>query len=83
MAPAAEKQTEHIGATKAVADHDHDLIHELSERIDAVWHYDQYIANAASDPELKEFWTTLKTQEQKTVSRLKELVADHVKKGCF
>ena len=80
---AAEKSTEHIGETKAVANHDHDMIHELSKRIDAVWRYDQYIANAASDAELKEFWTNLKAQEQENVRRLKELVAGHVKKNCF
>jgi hypothetical protein len=83
MAAAAEKQTEHIGETKAVANHDHDMIHELSKRIDAVWRYDQYIANAASDPELQGFWNQVKSQEQENVRRLKDLIASHVKKNCF
>ena len=34
-----EKSTEHIGETKSVANHDHDMIHELSKRIDAVWRF--------------------------------------------
>ena len=30
----------HIGDTKAIANHDHDLIHEMSKRLDGVWRYD-------------------------------------------
>ena len=29
----------HIGETKAIASHDHDLIHELSKRLDDVRRY--------------------------------------------
>ena len=83
MAAAAEKQTEHIGETKAVANHDHDMIHELSKRIDAVWRYDQYIANAKNDQELSAFWNDVKRQDEENVRRLKELVKSHVKKNCF
>jgi hypothetical protein len=36
MAVAAQKPLKHMGETKAVANHDHDMIHELSKRIDAV-----------------------------------------------
>jgi hypothetical protein len=83
MALAAEKQVKHIGETKSVANHDHDMIHELSKRIDAVWRFDQYIANAeGKDEELKQFWTELKAQEQQNVGRLKQLVVRHVEKNC-
>jgi hypothetical protein len=37
MSLAAEKELEHIGETHGVADHDHDLIHDLSKRLDALW----------------------------------------------
>ena len=50
MSLAAEKELEHIGETCGVAGHDHDLIHDLSKRLDAVWRYDQYIENAKSRP---------------------------------
>ena len=84
MASAAQKPLKHIGETKAVANHDHDMIHELSKRIDAVWRFDQYIANAeGKDDELKHFWSDLKDQEQRNVDRLKQLVASHVEKNCF
>jgi len=36
MALAAEKELEHIGKTCGCADHDHDLIHDLSKRLDAL-----------------------------------------------
>ena len=41
MTLAAEKQIEHVGETAAMADHDHDLVHELSKRLDAIWRYEQ------------------------------------------
>lgn len=77
------EQTQHIGDTAAIADHDHDLVHELSKRTDGVWRYDQYIANAEGNSELQDFWETLKQQDQDNVVKLKELVAKEVKKDCF
>lgn len=74
---------EHVGETKAVANHDHDMIHELSKRIDAVWKFDQYIANAGEDEELQKLWKDLKSQEQENVRRLKQLVAKHIESDCF
>ena len=70
MPIAVEACMEHIGETKALANHDRDMIHELSKRIDAVWHLDQYIANAEKDKELKQFWSELKAQEQDNVKRI-------------
>lgn len=83
MALAAEKELQHIGESCGCADHDHDLIHELSKRLDALWRYDQYIANAEGHAPLQEFWRGLKRQEQKNTKRLKELVAEEIQKGCF
>jgi hypothetical protein len=37
MTLAAEKEFEHIGETCGCKDHDHDLIHDLSKRLDALW----------------------------------------------
>jgi hypothetical protein len=45
-----EKSYEHVGATKGCANHVHDLIHELSAKLDALWRYDQYLANATVVP---------------------------------
>lgn len=80
---AAEKSIEHIGETRGAANHDHDVIHELSKRLDALWRYDQYIANAEDHEELAKFWSDLKAQETNNVSRLKAFVQKHIESGCF
>ena len=83
MSLAAEKELEHIGETCGVADHDHDLIHDLSKRLDALWRYDQYIANAEKHPHLQSFWRAVKQQDQTNVKKLKELIAGEISTGCF
>lgn len=83
MRMAAEKEMIHIGETQGAADHDHDMIHELSKRLDALWRMDQYIANAEGHRDLQNFWRDLKRQEQGNVDRLKELVAKHCQDHCF
>jgi protoheme ferro-lyase len=83
MQQTAEQEYAHIGETHGAEDHDHDLIHELSKRLDAVWRFDQYIANADGKPEIQDFWRQLKSQERKTVDRLKELIAEEVRAKCF
>ncbi|HEV8177425.1 MAG TPA: hypothetical protein VGP44_07005 [Gemmatimonadales bacterium] len=72
-----------VGKTKAIQDHDHDMIHDLSKRLDAVWRYDQYIENADKFPELQRFWEESKQMEIQTIERLKELIREHVRKDNF
>jgi hypothetical protein len=83
MTLAAEKELEHIGETCGIADHDHDLIHDLSKRLDALWRYDQYIANAAVRPALQNLWRDLKNQEIDNVQRMKQVIIDEVRQNCF
>ena len=73
----------HVGETKAIANHDHDLVHELSKRIDGVWRYDQCIANADGKPELQAMWREFKQQDQKNANRLKEMIRHEIEQGCF
>ena len=79
----AEKELEHLGETEGCADHDHDLVHELSRRLDAIWRYDQYIANAKERPEMQQFWQDMKSQDQENVNRLKKLLKDEITTKCF
>ena len=65
------------------ADHDHDLVHELSKRLDALWRYDQRIANASGHTGLQTFWRDLKRQDQKNIERLKQLIREEIEKNCF
>lgn len=83
MTLAAERELKHIGATSGCADHDHDLVHDLSIRLDALWRYDQYIANAEGHPHLQKFWRDVKGQEEQNIRRLKQLIADEIQSGCF
>jgi hypothetical protein len=83
MTLAAEKELEHIGETKGCADHDHDLIHELSKKLDALWRYDQYVANAQDRPEVQSFWQNQKRQCESDIRWLKRLIAEEIQNGCF
>ncbi len=80
-----DQAEQHIGETKGLPNHAHDLIHDLSNRLDALWRYDQCIANAdkAGVQDSKQFWQDLKTQETKNIDRLKELIRNRVKDGAF
>jgi hypothetical protein len=83
MAMSTDKEYQHLGETRGIEDHDHDLIHELSRRLDCLWRYDQYIANAEDRPELQEFWRTTKSNEQQAIQQLKKHIEVHVKNHCF
>lgn len=78
-----EREISHIGESRGCEDHDHDLVHELSRRLDSLWRYDQYVANAEENPDLQEFWRDLKRQERDNIKRLKELIGVEIQKGCF
>jgi len=83
MILAAEKELQHVGETSGCADHDHDLIHDLSKRLDALWRYDQYIANAEGKPELQILWRELKHQERENIRLVKEMIVGEIQEGCF
>jgi len=83
MSLTAEKEMQHLGETVGCADHDHDLVHDLSRRLDALWRYDQYVANAEWRGDLKDFWSEMKAQDQKNIQRIKELLAQEIRNKCF
>lgn len=78
-----QKEVEHIGETSAIADHDHDMVHELSRRLDALWRYDQYISNAKNFEEIRKYWEKIKSQEMENINELKEILKKHIKEECF
>ena len=83
MSTKTEKQYDHIGETFGCENHDHDLVHELSRRLDCVWRYDQYIANAEGQTDLQEFWKSVKKQDGENIQQLKNLLGKHVQSHCF
>lgn len=83
MTMTAEKEYQHLGESKGSADHDFDLVKELTSRLDAMWRYDQNIANASQKPAIQDLWRELKQQDQKNIDRIKKLIGDEVREGCF
>ena len=83
MTLAAEKELEHIGETCGTPNHDHDLIHDLSKRLDALWRYDHYIANAEGKAALQDLWRDLKRKETDNVKRINHLLAEEIRQNCF
>ena len=83
MSVAAESEYCHLGESSGCSDHDRDLVHELSRRLDSLWRYDQYIANAEWRDNLRQFWCDAKAMEQQAIQRLKELIAQEVRNDCF
>jgi len=83
MSTQIDTEYQHIGKTQGCENHDHDLIHELSRRLDGVWRYDQYIANADGQADLQKIWRDVKAQELKNIEQLKKLLTNHVQNNCF
>lgn len=83
MTLAAEKSVEHIGETSGMADHDRDLVHELSKRLDSLWRIDQFIANASGHKHLESFWRSIKDQEQENIDQLRSLIRGEIEQNCF
>ena len=83
MTLAADRELERIGVSRGMADHDHDIVHELSRRLDTVWRLDQYIANADWRDNQRQFWTELKQQEEGNIQRMKQLLAEEIRNDCF
>lgn len=78
-----EKEVAHLGETSGVKDHDHDMIHDLSRRLDALWRYDQYLANAEGFEAIQAFWRKVKEQEKENIVELKKLLSEHIQFECF
>jgi hypothetical protein len=55
----------------------------LSRRLDGVWRYDQYIANADGQADLQKLWRDVKAQELENIQLLKKLLTAHVQNKCF
>jgi site-specific DNA-adenine methylase len=83
MTTTLERSTEHIGETAGLANCEHDLVHELSKRLDCLWRCDQYIANAEDNKKLVDFWKKVKRQEQQTIDELRMLIREEVAQDRF
>ena len=78
-----QKEVAHLGESRGIKDHDHDRVHDLSRRLDALWRYDQYIANAEGYESIQAFCRKVKEQEKENVVELKKLLSEHIQLGDF
>ncbi len=63
----------------------HDLVQELSEKLDSVWRYDDYIKNAEADgcSHCVDIWKQLKEEDEKLVAILRDEIKSHVEENKF
>lgn len=78
-----ENAVEHLGESQGVQNHDHDIVHELSRRLDSLWRYDQYLANAGAHLDLRAFWQKVKAQDMENVAELRNLLRCHMDQRCL
>jgi hypothetical protein len=83
MSTTMDWQSEHHGETLVTEDHSHDLIHELSRRLNCIRRLDRYIANSGSQPEIQEFWRDSKRRELSHIDQLNRLIRTHVNFNTF
>lgn len=64
--------------------HNHDLIHALSEKNDAVWRYDkEYLKNAEGCERCVNLWRQLKDDDDRHIEILKEEIKKHIEEERF
>lgn len=61
----------------------HDLIHQLSEKLDSLWRYKEYIKNAEECAECKKLWEECLKRDTEMVEMIKEEIKRHVDSGKF
>lgn len=83
MTTTIEECTKCVGETAGMNNHDRDLVHELSRRLDCLWRCDQFIENAEGHEELVAFWKSVKNQEQDNIDRMRALVRKEIEADCF
>lgn len=59
------------------------MIHDLSRRLDVLWRYDQYIADAEGYELVQAFWRKVRSQEKENIVELKKLLSEHIRLGDF
>lgn len=63
--------------------HNHDLVHQLSETSDSIWRMEEYLKNAEGCDHCKSIWDEMKSDCERHAERLREEIARHVKENRF
>lgn len=64
-------------------DHNHDLIHQLSETSDSLWRIEDYIAASQGCDYCANIWKTIKADHEKHVKLLTDEIVRHAKEDRF
>ncbi|OHA13975.1 MAG: hypothetical protein A2909_01665 [Candidatus Tagabacteria bacterium RIFCSPLOWO2_01_FULL_39_11] len=65
-------------------DHNHDLIHSLSEKNDAVWRYEgEYTKNAEGCEFCQNLWRQLAEDDNRHIEMIKEEIKRHISEERF
>jgi hypothetical protein len=74
-----------IGESRGMSNHSHDLIHELSIRLDSQWRYNQFIENAQAMnmPEAVRMFERFKREGQQAINELRDHIALMAREGTF
>ena len=65
-------------------DHNHDLVHALSEKNDALWRYQrEYLKNARDCEHCTKLWQALEADDEKHVKMLAAEIKRHMDEGRF
>jgi len=60
-----------------------DFIHQLSEKLDSLWRYEEYIKNAKDCKECQKLWEKCRDKDLEMVEALKKEIENHIKAGNF
>lgn len=64
-------------------DHNHDLIHQLSESSDSLWRVEEYYNNAEGCSECQAIWQKISDDLSNHTEMLKGEIERHVREGRF
>mgnify|MGYP001583024800 FL=1 len=61
----------------------HDLVHQLSEDLDSLWRYREYLKNSRGCGHCTSMWKKFEKMDQEKVKMLREEIGRHVKERRF
>lgn len=64
-------------------DHNHDLVHQLSETSDSLWRLEDYLKSAKGCEYCEGIWKEIKEDHEKHIKLLTSEIERHVKEGRF
>lgn len=71
------------GHTAGCADHDYDLLQDLGHRLKSMYDHDQHVMNAKGHDKIEAYWTDIRKQDEDNIKRVKSLIGEEMKQGCF